>query len=233
MPQKATTLVLGNFASVMRGIATGANEFFFLTARQVAGLGITKEFLVPAIGRTRDVSGEEISVSTLNALEAKGSPTFLFAPDTRKMVDFPPTVRKYLKSGEALGLPQRPLIGTRQPWYKMESRPVPPFLFAYLGRRNARFIRNLAGVVPLTGFLCVYPLKNDPNFVEGLWEILRHPSTVANLSLVGKSYGSGAIKVEPRALERLPLPPEVLSRIGLEPRLESAQFVLPLAMAAG
>ena len=230
-PTLASFPILGNFASVMRGIATGANEFFFLTARQAASLGIAKEFLVQAIGRTRDASGEEITISTLTALEEKGRPTFLFAPDGREIEDFPPTVRTYLESGEARGLHKRPLIATRKPWYKMESRPAPPFLFAYLGRRNIRFIRNLAGVVPLTGFLCVYPLKNDSNFVEKLWEVLRHPKTVANLSLVAKSYGSGAIKVEPRALERLPLPPDVVASVGLGFPVESGQLALPLPTA--
>lgn len=229
MPQEASALILGNFATVMRGIATGANEFFFLTASRAVSLGIPKEFLLPAIGRTRDVSGEEITVATLHALEAKGRPTFLFAPDGREIEDFPPAVQVYLKAGEARGLHKRPLIATRQPWYKMESRSVPPFLFAYLGRRNARFMRNLGGVVPLTGFLCVYPLIDDPKFVEKLWEVLRHPQTVTNLSLVAKSYGAGAIKVEPRALERLPLPRDVVSAIELDLPPESNQLALPLA----
>jgi hypothetical protein len=97
----------------------------------------------------------------------------------------------------------------------METRRVPPFLFAYLGRRKARFVRNLAGVVPLTGFLCIYPHNDDTEFIEKLWRVLQNPLTTANLSIVGKSYGSGAIKVEPRALERLPLPSSVLSDAGL------------------
>src|SRR4051812_11105292 len=113
---------------------------------------------------------------------------------------------EYLERGEALGLHQRALIATRNPWYKMERRSAPPFLFAYLGRRNARFIRNYAGVLPLTGFLCLYPHSNDPQYIERLWKVLQHPGTVKNLSRVGKSYGAGAIKVEPRGLERLPLP---------------------------
>jgi hypothetical protein len=124
-------------------------------------------------------------------------------------------VQEYLKQGEKEGLSARTLIATRRPWYKMESREPPAFLFAYLGRRNARFIRNLAGVVPLTGFLCVYPHDDNPENVEALWRVLSHPDTVANLALVGKSYGGGAIKVEPRALERLPLPRGVMAEAGL------------------
>lgn len=49
--ERPTTPVLADFASVSRGIATGANEFFFLTADRAAELGIPDEFLIPAVGR--------------------------------------------------------------------------------------------------------------------------------------------------------------------------------------
>lgn len=224
--------VLGDHARVMRGIATGANEFFFLTAERAAELQIPDEFLVPAVGRTRDVTGDEVTFEDINALSAKGKPTLLFSPDGRPLDLFPEPVRRYLQHGESLGIHRKSLIATRRPWYKMEKRAVPPFLFAYLGRRSARFIRNRAGVVPLTGFLCVYPHSRDDLFVEKLWKVLRHPETVANLATVGKSYGSGAIKVEPRALERLPIPSAALcdGGLGFEPRrTQSApQPLLPL-----
>jgi hypothetical protein len=218
---------LGDFAKVLRGIATGANEFFFLTRSQAATLRIPDEFLIPAIGRTRDVTEEEITSKTLEALDATGRPTFLFSPDGRPLNAFPKAVREYLRHGEELGLPRRPLIASRQPWYKMETRQPPPFLFAYLGRRNARFIRNRDGILPLTGFLCVYPRSNEPESVDRLGRALRHPETIANLRLVGKSYGQGCIKVEPRALERLPL----TSAVTMEPDAEPVSYALPLEFA--
>jgi hypothetical protein len=182
---------LGDFASVMRGIATGANDFFFLTSDQVEELHIPDEFLVRAVGRTRDVPGDVISSQTLGALDDEGRPTFLFAPDGRPMRDFPLAVRAYLERGQADGVDQGALISTRQPWYRMETRATPPILFAYLGRRNVRFIRNSAAVVPLTGFLCVYPHSEDADYVRRLLEVLSHPAVIENLSIVGKSYGGG------------------------------------------
>lgn len=206
---------LGHFVSVMRGIVTGANDFFFLTGRQVAGYGLPREFLLRAVGRTRDVDGDIIRDADLERWEASGRPSWLLVPDGRVLNGFPPSLRTYLEHGEAMGLPGRPIFRARSPWYKMEHRPTPPFLFAYLGRRDARFIRNPAGVVPLTCFLCVYPRDERPEAQERLWRVLRHPDTVANLRLVGKSYGEGAIKVEPRALERLPIPRRVIEESGL------------------
>jgi len=206
---------LADFATVMRGIATGANEFFFLTVRQAQALRIPGEFLISAIGRTRDVTSDEVTCATITELEQKGRPTLLFAPDGRPLDLFPQSVRDYLNQAVDLSIHQRTLIATRRPWYKMESRAAPPFLFAYLGRRNLRFIRNTAEVIPLTGFLCIYPHCNGTANTQKLWQALNHPDTIANLRLVGKSYGSGAIKVEPRALERLPIPSHVLAEAGL------------------
>ena len=208
-------LALADFATALRGIATGANEFFFLTREQASELAIPQEFLRLAIGRTRDVHGDEITTDTIESLASSGRPTLLFSPDGRPIDQFPRSVREYLKRGEALRLNKLPLLSTRKPWYKMETRPAPPILFAYLGRRNARFIRNYAGVVPLTGFLCVYPRVQT--LTVPLWGVLRDPSTVTNLGLVGKSYGSGCIKVEPRALEKLPLSRRLIERVGLLP----------------
>ncbi len=223
-----TGRTLGDFARVVRGIATGANEFFFLTTAQADERQIPSEFLVPAIGRTRDVQNDEITLATIAALDNVGRPTRLFSPDGRPVEYFPQPVRDYLQYGTTLGLDRRPLIATRNPWYKMEIRSIPPFLFAYLGRRNARFIRNTAEVVPLTGFLCIYPHQRDAVSLNTLWAVLQHPETVANLARVGKSYGSGAIKVELRALERLPLPEHVVEEAGLHASERLGQLHLEL-----
>ena len=207
--------VLGDYARAMRGIATGANDFFFLTVERARSLGIPDEFLRAAVGRTRDVPGALLTREVLRSLGAGGRPTLLLSPDGREMGRFPQSVRDYLQRGVEMGVHRRVLLATRHPWYKMEVRAPPPILFAYLGRRNTRFVRNLAGALPLTGFICVYPRLNDQGFVEKLWQVLQHPQTVANLGLVGKSYGAGAITVEPRSLERLPLRPEVVAEAGL------------------
>lgn len=204
-PEKLDGPTLGDYASTMRGIATGANDYFLMTESDAENHGIPDAFLEPVVARTRDVEGDILTSQMLRDLDEAGRPTLLFSPDDRPMEEFPVPVQEYLLRGETLGLPERSLIGTRNPWYKMETRDPPPFLFAYLGRRNVRFIRNEARAVPLTGFLCVYPRATSGDLTDRLWSVLNAPATIENLRLVGKSYGGGAIKVEPRALEDLPL----------------------------
>ncbi|MEM4284443.1 MAG: hypothetical protein QXS96_08160 [Candidatus Caldarchaeum sp.] len=130
------------------------------------------------------------------------------------MKAFPDPIRGYLRQSERLGLPQRPLIAQRKSWYKMEVRLPPPFLFAYLGRRNSRFIRNVAKVVPLTSFLCLYPRGCGEQYLEKIWKILNHHETMTNLSKIGKTYGDGAIKVEPRLLKKFRIPDNIIEQFG-------------------
>lgn len=224
---KASKYILGDFVQIVRGVATGANEFFFMTAEQVKQTDIPNNYFTRAIGRTRDVSTEEITQATLDLLEAKGRPTFLLALNRDPFENYPESLKEYLKKGEALGLPQKPLISQRKPWYKTETRIAPPFLFAYLGRRNSRFIRNTARIIPLTSFLCVYPKSDDKGYIDNLWKILNHPDTVANLAMIGKSYGDGAIKVEPRSLEKLPIPENVIEQSGMQTQMRLFESKTP------
>jgi len=217
---------LNDFANVMRGIATGSNEFFFLTAQQVKELQIPKEFLKRAIGRTKDATESILTAKDVEDLEKENRPTYLLSINGHDKL--PKAITNYLKVGEEMGLPTRSLIQQRKPWYKMERREVPPVLFAYLGRRNTRFIKNDAGILPLTGFLCVYPIYDDKEFVEKLWQALNHPDTLENLKLVGKSYGSGAIKVEPSNLGRLPIPEHIVKQFDLKRPYKTAEGQLEI-----
>lgn len=193
---------LSDVASVVRGIATGANDFFLMTREQAAARNLPSSFLKPCIARVRDLDGDRITPACLERLEKKGRPTLLLDIPATPFENLPDSVKDWIREGEALGFHNRPLIKTRRPWYRMEQRKVPPLLFAYLGRRDCRFILNDAGVVPLSCLLCVYPKHSPPRLV---WETLNRPESIANLAMVGKSYGGGAIKVEPRGLERLPI----------------------------
>ena len=211
-------VALSALARVMRGIATGANEFFFLTSGQLEQHGLQRRFFRRAVGRTRDCRGEVLTAADLAALDLAGRPTWLLSLHGTAEASMPAALRAYLKKGEEMGLPARPLIATRKPWYRMEQRATPALLFAYLGRRKCRFVLNQAGAVPLTGFLCVYPRDESGENVGRLWRALNHPATRANLVYVGKTYGDGAIKVEPRQLEALEVPRPVLEQCGLTPQ---------------
>lgn len=213
-----STVPLGNFLKCMRGIATGANDFFLMTDAERKAKKLPKKYFIHVVGRTRDVEGDTFSKNDIARLEKKERPTMLLALKGKAYQELPKSIQDYLAEGERRGLPDRALIRQRKPWFKMEVRKAPPILFAYLGRRKARFIRNLSEARPLTGFLCVYPDERlvISDRLDNLWELLNEEEVIDNLKLVAKSYGSGAIKVEPRALERTPVPKSLVRKHGLD-----------------
>ncbi len=207
---------LSSLAKVVRGIATGANEMFFLTDKQISDFNLDKRYFIRAIGRTRDCIDDILTPGHIEALELKGRASWLLNLGEEKFDTLPASLKAYLAEGEKQEFHKRALISMRRPWYKMERRLPPAMLFAYLGRRDCRFILNQAGVVPLTGFLCVYPFNNCPDAVHKLWRALNHPKTTANLEFTAKSYGSGALKAEPRQLDKLLIPADVLKEAGFK-----------------
>jgi hypothetical protein len=212
-------LQLKDFAYVRRGIATGANDFFLLTKEQVQALGLDEQFIRPAVPKTRYLDTLFFTQADFDRLAIQGKPVFLFSPDGRPLDQFPKSVQTYLRQGEKLGLPDRALLRQRNPWYKMETRNPPDFFFAYLGRRNIRFVRNLAGALPLTTLLAVYAHSKDEAHLRTLHRILNHPDVLAGLVYIAKSYGRGALKAEPRQLEKLPIPKELGEELVLQPAL--------------
>jgi hypothetical protein len=217
-PLREATVPFGSLFRAVRGIVTGDNDYFLFDSRRAASLGIPASCLRRVVARTCDVQAITLGVSDLERLDASGRPTYMLdAP----VADIPDPVAAYLASGEALGMPGRPSLAGRRPWWKPETREPPPWLFSYLGRRNCRFVRNDAGVVPLTSFLCVYP-RNATTDMGAAWELLSDPAVLRFLPEVAKSYGDGALKVEPRALERLPLPTDAVQSCGLAIRAQAA-----------
>jgi hypothetical protein len=69
-------------------------------------------------------------------------------------------------------------------------------------------------------------LDQSSQATKRLWKALNHPDTLRNLLFVGKSYGGGALKVEPRQLDALEIPASVLAEVGLSAPADSAQLML-------
>ncbi len=203
---------LNNFATMMRGVATGNNDFFVMNSKRIKELGLSKKYFVRTVPRVRDATEPVITSEFLERLDRAGRPTYLLTIDETTEIE--PALQEYLTQGAASGVNTGALVSMRRKWYLMEKRIPVPILFAYLGRRNNRFIETVCDVTPLTGFLCVYP-KPGVN-KNALLQALNHPSSIKELSRIGKSYGDGAVKVEPGGLRKMIIPKEALIESGLQ-----------------
>ncbi len=197
---------LSTLAHIVRGIATGANDFFTLSDDEVVQWGLEQANLRPVLTKTREVPGYIFSQADFDRWGREGKKRWLLyltepvTPGTAEA--------RYIQRGEAQGLPERSLVKTRSLWYLMEQREPAPIYFTYLSRRRPRFIYNTTDALALNVFLCIYPIptiSKDTTMLKALLAVLNSLVARDSLRHVGRSYGGDTIKIEPREMDRLPV----------------------------
>jgi adenine-specific DNA-methyltransferase len=195
-------------AKIMRGVATGANDFFCLSDDEIKQFAIPPEYLQPVITKTRTAQRLRFTLEDFQVLRSQGHKVWLFScfePRDR----LPASVLEYIERGEDLGLHERSLLKLKNGrWYMAERREPPPILFTYLSRGKTRFIHNVMGAQALNVFLLAYPnprIARDPARVKALIAMLNSSTVMEQLQLVGRSYGGDTVKLEPRELDTLPM----------------------------
>jgi adenine-specific DNA-methyltransferase len=196
---------LSTLARVVRGIATGANDFFVLSDEEVVEWGLDQANLRPVLTKTREAPGYVFSQADFDCLgreDKKRWLLYLTGPVTPGAAE-----ARYVQHGEARGLHERSLVKTRSLWYLMEQRDPAPIYFTYLSRKRSRFIHNQANVLALNVFLCIYPtleISQDETTLKALLAMLNSLVAKDSLRHVGRTYGGDTIKIEPREMDRLP-----------------------------
>lgn len=188
------------YAKVMRGIATGANEYFSFTVNKAKEYGIDDSYLLPCICKCTDVRNQLFTLNDFNTLKNENKKVFLLNAFDKKDNN----VVRYLKKGENEGVNKKFLTASRNPWYALEKRPPAPIWVSVFNRKGLRFVRNAANVSNLTTFHCVY-LKNDlfsGVSVDLLFAYLLTDTARVIFEDNSREYGNGLQKFEPNDLNK-------------------------------
>ena len=209
--------VLGDFFKITRGLATGNNNYFILSADDIKRRELPMEAFRPILPSPRYLSEDEVPA------DSTGNPVLerrLFLLDCQleeaEVEKRYPKLWAYLEEGKAQDIAERYLCRHRTPWYMQENRPPSPFVCTYLGRsdtkngRPFRFILNHSRATAANVYLMLYPrgpveraLKDDPTLKRRIWEFLNEICPDAMLG-EGRVYGGGLHKLEPRELDNVP-----------------------------
>ena len=212
----APTSTLGDFFTIKRGVATGANAFFILERAEARRRGIPEMFLKPILPSSRHLKQDVIEA------DADGYPRLerslvLIDCDLPEDVlrDRHPGFWSYLQEGRQQGIPAGYLASRRSPWYAQEQRDPAPFLCTYMGRQGAsgnpfRFFMNQSRAIAANVYLLLYPrgpleraLDKSPELGGVVFSQLQ-AITAEHLMGEGRVYGGGLHKLEPRELSSLP-----------------------------
>jgi adenine-specific DNA-methyltransferase len=201
---RAGKVPLSTFARVLRGIATGCNDFFVLDEAARAAAGLSRDCLLPCVAGARDAAGPVFRAADFDANLAAGRRAWLLDAAGREEE---PAVRAYLEAGRRLGAHERYLTRRRSPWYALEERPPAPLWVSVFNRGGGlRPVLNRAGVRNLTAFHCVYMKPGAEPFAELLFVWLLTAKARALVREQAREYGSGLEKIEPMDLAAAPVP---------------------------
>ncbi len=195
-------LSLSEIATTKRGLATGANQFFHLTERQVDEASISYSNVLPCIGAAKDVLGLIFTKEDLARLDLAGAAT--------KLVNFSGKLSeaelKYIKQGEERGYHKRFLLARRNPWFKNEQREVAQIWAASFARNHVKFIWNQSGALNLTTYHCIYT-KNLSEFQIGALVCLLNSSPIQRRFAEHlRVLGGGLLKFQPNDLLEIQIP---------------------------
>ena len=192
---------LSTIASVKRGIATGNNEFFTLSANEINQWKIEKKFLKPVLSRAQSSKNyifTEKNWKDLVLENKKASLLYCFEEPTRNL-------QKYIQIGEKNNVHKKYLCSHRQPWFSMEQRKIAPILASVFNRTSTRFILNQAKALNLAAFHCVYPNFDDDLMTKSLLCYLNSGICAEIQVTARREYGGGLHKFEPKDLEKIPV----------------------------
>lgn len=189
------------YAKVVRGIATGANDYFTFKPSKAKKYAIPKENLVPCICKSKDIKGVFFTSEEFTELEKSDALIYLFDGNASRDNN----VIAYIGKGEQEKVNEKYLTKCRSPWYSLENRPPSPIWVSVFNREGMKFIRNEANISNLTTFHCVYPTSKDLFSKVSIDLLFAYLLTNVAKEIFNdnrREYGNGLKKFEPNDLNK-------------------------------
>lgn len=204
---------LKEWGRVYLGAVSGANDYFCLSSSEALEYGLTREDLLDvAPAGSRHLRGLEYSVAAHAAATASGEKVFLFHADERPN----DAAQRYIDLGVSTGVSERYKCRVRMPWHRVPLVSPPDLFLTYMSHRAPRLVTNSAGVHFLNSVHGVALREPVRRLGIDLLPIAALSSvSLLGAELVGRSYGGGVLKLEPREADQLPIPtPQALAKAG-------------------
>jgi hypothetical protein len=197
---------LSDVARVRRGVATGANAFFLLTAIERARYpeGVT----VRAIRRLRHVSGDHLTLAAHDRLADLGERCWLLRINDQRLIANP-VIEEWMRRAKDAHVPDRYLASHREPWYEVEAVDPPDLILSPMGKARMRAVVNHVRAIPSNALYGVY-LDGKLEQASRLASWLNGAAGQTALLERARTYGRGLFKLEPKDVRALRIPRALL-----------------------
>lgn len=200
------------------GAVTGNNRYFTLTAEGARKRRMPKSALLRiSPPGSRHLRGLTFSDAAWEQASKAGSACYLFYPQGDRIGA---AVQQYIDEGEEIGVPDAYKCRVRTPWWRVPVVAVPDLLLTYMDHDRPRLVCNAAKVAHLNSIYGVSLKREHRQLGRDLLPIASLNSvTLLGAEMVGRSYGGGLLKLEPREADLLPVPsPPALRNVASELR---------------
>jgi len=196
---------LDEYGTPELGTVTGANDFFALSDVTRRQYRMDEKLFKPiSPPGTRHLKGLSFTRAQWEELKLSGGRVWLLHPDPKSKSE---ALKKYLAAGEAQGVPDAYKCTVRTPWWRPPVVPVPDLFFTYMSHRYPRLIANTSGATILNSMHGVRLNTGVKKLGRDALPLLALNSiTMLGAEIMGRSYGGGILKMEPREAAGLPVP---------------------------
>ncbi len=199
---------LGGWGRVTLGAVTGNNRFFALSESRVRDLGLpARDLLAVSPPGSRHLRAGTLSPAGWRRLAEEGQPVYLFRPEGAPS----PAGRAYVAAGEAVGVHETYKCRVRDPWWRVPLSPLADLFLTYMNAGAVQLATNRAGLRHLNS---VHGLVLHPEQRRVGRDLLAlgalNSMTLLGAEVVGRAYGGGMLKLEPREADLLPVPAPAL-----------------------
>lgn len=222
---------LESWGDTTLGMVSGNNRYFAISPARARELGLSADELLPlSPPGSRHLRGMTFSTAAWRDLGAQGAATYLFRPP---LGELSPAARAYVEAGEALDVHKAYKCRVRKPWWRVPLQRPADLLLTYMNADTPRLCSNAAKAHHLNSVHGVYLRPGLKKLGTDLLPLAALSSmTLLGAETVGRSYGGGMLKLEPREADLLPVPsPAVIA--AARPQLVAVRPQLARATRAG
>lgn len=190
------------------GMVTGNNDFFTLTGSRARQLGFYESDLrrISPPG-SRHLRGVTFSERAWLQLLKEDQRVFLFYPQSEPAG----AAALYVEAGEVLRIYEAYKCRVRSPWWRVPEVGVPDLFLTYMNHEPPRLVANRARVHYLNSVHGVFLKEKLRHLGMDLLPLASLNSlTLLGSELVGRAYGGGILKLEPKEADKLPVPSPAL-----------------------
>ncbi|MFC5931537.1 SAM-dependent methyltransferase [Cryobacterium melibiosiphilum] len=201
---------LESWGDTTLGMVTGNNRYFALSPARIKELGIHRnELLRLSPPGSSHLRGLVLSDDMLTRLGRDGKATRLFYPAAMPSA----AAQSYIDAGHAAGVDQAYKCQVRKTWYRVPLVAPADLLLTCMNADTPRLTTNLAGVRHLNSIHGVYLKKDLRDLGRELLPLASLNSiTLLNAEMVGRAYGGGILKLEPKEADQWMMPAPELVR---------------------